>query len=136
MGGTRTVPGGSGGGITGNGGCTGLAFWRFFSGRGLAKRQLAGTSSVDSADISYARRGGTGYGIFKFLAICSKPVSSSYLLRHRRFEPNRTFSRFPGTSRRRISRIGKVYRVDGPAPCLPSAPRRKWYPRFITTTIR
>jgi len=34
------VPGGSGGGIPGNGGCTGLAFWRFFSGRGLAKRQL------------------------------------------------------------------------------------------------
>jgi hypothetical protein len=34
------VPGGSGGGIPGNGGCTGLAFWRFFSGRGLAKCQL------------------------------------------------------------------------------------------------
>src|SRR5947209_6672917 len=33
---TRVVPGGSGGGIPGNGGCTGLAFWRFFSGRGLA----------------------------------------------------------------------------------------------------
>jgi len=30
------VPGGSGGGIPGNGGCTGLVFWRFFSGRGLA----------------------------------------------------------------------------------------------------
>jgi len=36
MGRTRAVPGGSGGGIPGNGGCTGLAFWRFFSGRGLA----------------------------------------------------------------------------------------------------
>jgi len=36
------VPGGSGGGIPGNGGCTGLAFFsRFFSGgRGLAKSQL------------------------------------------------------------------------------------------------
>ena len=34
------MPGGSGGGIPGNAGCTGLAFWRFFSGRGLAKRQL------------------------------------------------------------------------------------------------
>jgi hypothetical protein len=34
------VPGGSGGGIPGNGGCTGLAFWRFFSARGLGKRQL------------------------------------------------------------------------------------------------
>jgi hypothetical protein len=36
------VPGGRGGGIPGNGGCTGLAFFsRFFSGgRGLAKRQL------------------------------------------------------------------------------------------------
>jgi hypothetical protein len=33
------VPGGSGGGIPGSGGCTGLAL-RFFSGRGLAKRQL------------------------------------------------------------------------------------------------
>ena len=32
------MPGGSGGGIPGNGGCTGLAFWRFFSGRGLATR--------------------------------------------------------------------------------------------------
>jgi hypothetical protein len=30
------VPGGSGGGIPGNGGWTGLAFGRFFSGRGLA----------------------------------------------------------------------------------------------------
>jgi hypothetical protein len=29
------VPGGSGGRIPGNGGCAGLAFWRFFSGRGL-----------------------------------------------------------------------------------------------------
>jgi hypothetical protein len=36
MGRTRFVPGGRGGGIPGNGGCTGLAFWRFFSGRGLA----------------------------------------------------------------------------------------------------
>src|SRR5438445_3294864 len=36
MGRTRAVPGGSGGGMPGNGGCTGLAFWRFFSGRGLA----------------------------------------------------------------------------------------------------
>jgi hypothetical protein len=36
MGRTRVVPGGSGGGIPGNGGCTSLAFWRFFSGRGLA----------------------------------------------------------------------------------------------------
>jgi hypothetical protein len=34
------VPDGSGGGIPGNGGCAGLAFWRFFPGRGLAKRQL------------------------------------------------------------------------------------------------
>jgi hypothetical protein len=34
------VPGGSGGGIPGSGGCTGLALWRFFSGRGLAKCQL------------------------------------------------------------------------------------------------
>ena len=34
------MPGGSGGGIPGNGGWTGLAFWRFFSGRGLAKSQL------------------------------------------------------------------------------------------------
>ena len=33
------VPGGSGGGIPGSGGCTGLAL-RCFSGRGLAKRQL------------------------------------------------------------------------------------------------
>ena len=32
------MPGGSGGGIPGNGGCTGLAFWRFFSGRDLANR--------------------------------------------------------------------------------------------------
>jgi len=40
---TRVVPGDSGGGIPGNGGCAGLAFWRFFSGRGLAKRQLVGT---------------------------------------------------------------------------------------------
>ena len=40
MGRTRVVPGGRGGGIPGNGGCTGLAFWRFFWGRGLAKRQL------------------------------------------------------------------------------------------------
>src|SRR5439155_14307241 len=31
-------PGGSAGGISGHGGCTGLAFWRFFSGRGLANR--------------------------------------------------------------------------------------------------
>jgi hypothetical protein len=30
------VPGGSGGGIPGNGGWTGLAFGRFFVGRGLA----------------------------------------------------------------------------------------------------
>ncbi len=30
------MPGGSGGGIPGNGGCTGLAFGRFFPGRGLA----------------------------------------------------------------------------------------------------
>jgi hypothetical protein len=30
------VPGGSGGGIPGNGGWAGLAFWRFFSGRCLA----------------------------------------------------------------------------------------------------
>jgi len=30
------VPGGKGGGMPGSGGCTGLAFWRFFSGRGLA----------------------------------------------------------------------------------------------------
>src|SRR6266567_3345689 len=36
MGRTRAVPGGSGGGIPGNGGCTGLAFWRFFPGLGLA----------------------------------------------------------------------------------------------------
>src|SRR5205807_6011234 len=36
MGRTRAVPGGRGGGMPGNGGCTGLAFWRFFSGRGLA----------------------------------------------------------------------------------------------------
>jgi len=33
---TRVVPRGSGGGIPGNGGWTGLAFGRFFSGRGLA----------------------------------------------------------------------------------------------------
>jgi len=33
------VPGGSGGGIPGSGGCTGLALL-CFSGRGLAKRQL------------------------------------------------------------------------------------------------
>ena len=33
------MPGGSGGGIPGSGGCTGLAV-RFFSGRVLAKRQL------------------------------------------------------------------------------------------------
>jgi len=30
------VPGGSGGGILGNGGCTGLVFWRFFLGGDLA----------------------------------------------------------------------------------------------------
>jgi hypothetical protein len=35
------VPGGSGGGIPGNGGWTGLAFWRFFSGRDLAIVMLA-----------------------------------------------------------------------------------------------
>jgi hypothetical protein len=34
------VPGGSGGGIPGNEGWTGLAFGRFFAGPGLAKRQL------------------------------------------------------------------------------------------------
>lgn len=33
---TRVVPGGSGGGIPGNGGWSGLAFGRFFAGRGLA----------------------------------------------------------------------------------------------------
>ncbi len=32
------MPGGSGGGIPGKGGCAGLAFWRFFSGRRLAIR--------------------------------------------------------------------------------------------------
>jgi hypothetical protein len=35
------VPGGSGEGIPGKGGCAGLAFWRFFSGRGLAIRSHA-----------------------------------------------------------------------------------------------
>ena len=34
------MPGGPGGGIPGNAGCTGLPLWRFFSARGLAKRQL------------------------------------------------------------------------------------------------
>ncbi len=34
------MPNGSGGGIPGNEGWTGLAFGRFFAGRGLAKRQL------------------------------------------------------------------------------------------------
>jgi len=34
------VPGGAGGGMPSNGGCTGLAFWRFFSGRGLAKTSV------------------------------------------------------------------------------------------------
>jgi CheY-like chemotaxis protein len=34
------VPGGSGDGIPGNGGCAGFAFLRLFSGRGLAKCQL------------------------------------------------------------------------------------------------
>jgi len=40
MGRTRGVPGGAGGGMPSNGGCTGLAFWRFFSGRGLAKTSV------------------------------------------------------------------------------------------------
>jgi hypothetical protein len=34
------VPGGSGGGVPGKGGWTGLGFVRFFAGRGLAKSQL------------------------------------------------------------------------------------------------
>src|SRR5438093_1848416 len=37
---TRAVPVGSVVGISGNGGCIGLAFWRFFSGRGLATSAL------------------------------------------------------------------------------------------------
>jgi hypothetical protein len=39
------VPGGSGGDIPGDGGWTGLVFWRFFSGRGLAIQRHGGVSS-------------------------------------------------------------------------------------------
>lgn len=40
IGNTPDVPGGSGGGIPGNKGSTGLALGLFFSGRGLGTRQL------------------------------------------------------------------------------------------------
>jgi hypothetical protein len=43
------VPGGSGGGIPGNAGCTGLAFWRLFWGRGLAKTSVEPPRAPDLA---------------------------------------------------------------------------------------
>jgi len=39
------MPGSSGGGIPGNGGCVGLAFWRFLPGGGLAIHNHAPESS-------------------------------------------------------------------------------------------